>query len=273
METPIDTYVPQMTLLPHTRTQLEHLQYADSITIDPHKSGYIPYPAGGLCYRDGRARYLVTWTSPYIDFQEEGVQNMGTYGVEGRYVSRLLLSRYLGSKADSTCSKPGAAPVGAWLSHEVIGLHKAGYGALLGESLFTGVKVSCLLTGSMFQLTNHSSKFYCEWATMTDENLVVIPFNMLPAEMVPGATLSDVEAQKQFIRDRILKPTNSELVADTEAMELVSQLGSDLMINAFACNFKINGKINSNVAEANALNSKIYEKVSVLNVEDNIRDR
>lgn len=39
-------------------------------------------------------------------------------------------------------SKPGAAPVAAWLSHEVIGLHKSGYGALLGESLFTGVKVS-----------------------------------------------------------------------------------------------------------------------------------
>ena len=84
-DTPIDTYVPEMTLLPHTKTQLENLQYADSITIDPHKSGYIPYPAGGLCYRDGRARYLVTWTSPYIDFQEEGIQTMGIYGVEGRY--------------------------------------------------------------------------------------------------------------------------------------------------------------------------------------------
>lgn len=108
---------------------------------------------------------------------------------------------------------------------------------------------------------------------MTDENLLVIPFNMLPAEMKPGATLADVEAQKQFIRDRILKPTNSELVADPEAMELVTHLGSDLMINAFACNFKINGEINSNVAEANALNSKIYEQVSVLSVQDNVRDK
>ncbi|KAH8081991.1 pyridoxal phosphate-dependent transferase [Cristinia sonorae] len=232
---PIDTYVPEMTLLPHTKLQLENLQYADSITIDPHKSGYIPYPAGGLCYRDGRARYLVTWTSPYIDFQEEGVQTMGTYGVEG--------------------SKPGAAPVAAWMSHEVIGLHKEGYGALLGESLFTGVK------------------FYCEWATMADEDLLVVPFNMLPAETTTGATLDDVEAQKQFIRDRILKPTNSELVVDDEAMQLVSQLGSDLMINAFACNFKIDGKINSNVSEANALNSKIYEQVSVLSVNDVVTDK
>ena len=74
-----------MTLLPHTKTQLEHIKYADSITIDPHKSGYVPYPAGALCYRDERMRFLVTWTSPYIDYQQEGVQTMGTYGLEGRY--------------------------------------------------------------------------------------------------------------------------------------------------------------------------------------------
>lgn len=81
-----------MTLLPYTKIQLENLKFADSITIDPHKSGYIPYPAGALCYRDERSRFLVTWTSPYIDFQSEGVQTMGTYGVEGRYVIIAKLS-------------------------------------------------------------------------------------------------------------------------------------------------------------------------------------
>ena len=40
-----------------------------------------------------------------------------------------------------SCSKPGAAPVSAWLGHEVIGLHKGGYGFLLGESVFTSIKV------------------------------------------------------------------------------------------------------------------------------------
>ncbi|PSS37347.1 hypothetical protein PHLCEN_2v824 [Hermanssonia centrifuga] len=237
-EEPFDPFVPKMSLLPYTKTQLAHLKYADSITIDPHKSGYIPYPAGALCYRDERARFLVTWTSPYIDFQAEGVQTMGTYGVEG--------------------SKPGAAPVAAWLSHEVIGLHKGGYGALLGESLFTGVK------------------FYCYWATMDmdDPDLIVIPFNMLPSEMKSGATLADVEAEKIFIRDRILKPSNRELVADHEAMHHVRGLGSDLMINAFACNFRLpDGTVNTNVTEANVLNSRIYEKLSVLTVDEKVADR
>lgn len=39
---------------------------ADSITIDPHKAAYLPYPAGGLYYRDGWMKQLVTWSSPYI---------------------------------------------------------------------------------------------------------------------------------------------------------------------------------------------------------------
>ena len=81
---PGPSFVPRKQLLAHTRYQLEHIKHADSITIDPHKSGYVPYPAGALCYRDERLRFLVTWTSPYIDFQSEGVETMGTYGLEGR---------------------------------------------------------------------------------------------------------------------------------------------------------------------------------------------
>lgn len=34
---------------------------------------------------------------------------------------------------------------------------------------------------------------------------------------------------------------------DEEAVELLKELGGDLMINAFACNFKIDGKPNRNV--------------------------
>jgi glutamate/tyrosine decarboxylase-like PLP-dependent enzyme len=75
-------FVPGIPLCPSTITQLKHLGAVDSITIDPHKAGYIPYPAGALCYRDGRMRNLLTWTAPYID-QGEG-ESIGIYGVEGR---------------------------------------------------------------------------------------------------------------------------------------------------------------------------------------------
>ena len=37
--------------------RLRCLKFCDSVTIDPHKSGYIQYPAGALCYRNGTARF------------------------------------------------------------------------------------------------------------------------------------------------------------------------------------------------------------------------
>ena len=56
--------IPALCLRDETEDDLLALQHADSITVDPHKAGYIPYPAGSLVYRNGRMRHLVTWSSP-----------------------------------------------------------------------------------------------------------------------------------------------------------------------------------------------------------------
>lgn len=231
-------YVPQQALSPYTETQLRSMRYADSITVDPHKSGYIPYPAGGLCYKDERLKYLITWTGPYIDGGASDVESMGVYGLEG--------------------SKPGAAPVAAYLSNEVIGLHRGGYGALLGEAMFTSIKM------------------YAHWATMTLESdtLIVVPFNMLPAER-EGKSVEEVEAQRAFIKRNIADRPNHELVQDPEAMHLVRMMGSDLSINAFACNFRLSrgGPLNQDVAEASYLNKRIIERLSVTRVDDEARKK
>jgi len=234
---PKNQYVPEQALSTHTRTQLEHLQYADSITIDPHKSGYIPYPAGGLCYRDGRMRYLVTWLNLDVYKESDGDEGMGVYGVEG--------------------SKPGAAAVGAWVSHRVIGLHKNGYGSLLGEAMF-----SC-------------TKMYTHWVTMDmdDPSLILVPLNPIPAER-KGEGEAAIQVQRKYIRDNITNRPNYDLIQDQTAMALVRELGSDLSINAFACNFKLaDGTPNQDVIEANYLNTRIYERLSVTRIEDNIYDK
>jgi glutamate/tyrosine decarboxylase-like PLP-dependent enzyme len=76
-------FVPSITLRDNTTNQFHALANTDSITIDPHKAGYIPYPAGGLCYRDGRMRFLLTWTAPYLHQSDTG-ESIGVYGIEGR---------------------------------------------------------------------------------------------------------------------------------------------------------------------------------------------
>ena len=75
-------FVPDATLRAETQKDLYALRYADSVTVDPHKAGYVPYPAGGLCYRDERMKYLVTWTSPYIS-RDGTMEGVGIFGVEG----------------------------------------------------------------------------------------------------------------------------------------------------------------------------------------------
>ena len=55
----------------------------DSVTIDPHKAGYIPYAAGGLCYRNQAQRNLVAFQAPEVYHGESLDANMGIYGVEG----------------------------------------------------------------------------------------------------------------------------------------------------------------------------------------------
>ncbi|CRG83424.1 hypothetical protein PISL3812_00775 [Talaromyces islandicus] len=66
------------------------LPHADSTTVDPHKAGYIPYPAGSLVYSDERMRFLVTWTSPYLS--QGSSENIGVYGVEGSRCSDVDLA-------------------------------------------------------------------------------------------------------------------------------------------------------------------------------------
>lgn len=91
--------------------------------------------------------------------------------------------------------------------------------------------------------------------TTPNSDLIVVPLNRLPAER-EGRTREQIEEQKDYIRKKILGVSNEELDKDKEASEFLRKLGSDLMINAFACNFKINGKPNRNVVCAGQRNGK-----------------
>ncbi|KAH9946373.1 PLP-dependent transferase [Epithele typhae] len=214
-EDPPREFVPSMTMRRSSITQFEALCGADSITIDPHKAGYVPYPAGGLCYKDGRMRYLLTWSAPYLAQNTEG-ESIGIYGIEG--------------------SKPGAPAVACYLHNTITGLHKNGHGALLGEATFT------------------CRRFASHWSAMSDDEtpFIVEPFNALKDP-----------SEKQFIRERIFGKTNEEIVADKVAFQCLCTLGSDLNINAFACNFRIDGRVNDDVEEANYLNKRVFDRLSI----------
>ena len=116
----------------HFETQLRCLKRANSITLDPHKSGFCPYPAGGLLYRNGNIRKFLAQKAAYVNHGTKKNEEINLFGIDG--------------------SKPGAASAGVWLSHKVMiiimimimimslkvtGLGPGGYGLLLRQSSFS----------------------------------------------------------------------------------------------------------------------------------------
>ena len=108
-------YAPELWPQEGVYNALAALERTDSVTIDPHKLGFIPYPAGAISFRDRRCRELVAVEAPYL-FHEGGN--------EASYIGRFIFEG----------SKPGAAAAGVWMSHQVLPLDAGGYGRLVGET-------------------------------------------------------------------------------------------------------------------------------------------
>lgn len=112
-----DLFIPYTKCLPLSKyvyDQYTHLRYSDSITIDPHKMGYVPYPAGTISYRNKEITNLVTYSAPYIG-GGDALSALGQSGIEG--------------------SRPGAAAAALFLSHSVIRPSVKGHGKIVACSL------------------------------------------------------------------------------------------------------------------------------------------
>lgn len=96
---------------------------ADSITIDPHKMGFVPYAAGGIAIKDDTILDLIAQVAPYVfEKSGHGPSEIGSVILEG--------------------SKAGAAAAAVYASHETIPLNITGYGQIIGR----GIEAARLLT-------------------------------------------------------------------------------------------------------------------------------
>jgi tyrosine decarboxylase len=88
----------------------------DSVTVDPHKLGYVPYAAGGIVMKDRRVLDLISYFAAYVfeDNDTESAQ-LGAFVMEG--------------------SRPGASAASVWMAHRVLPLNSTGYGKLIGHSV------------------------------------------------------------------------------------------------------------------------------------------
>lgn len=102
------------------------LDKADTVTVDPHKLGYVAYGAGAFVARDHRLTELVGERPPYIydgagdsaRADDARLRELGDYILEG--------------------SKPGAAAAAVWLTHTVVPLDREHFGRLCRQTVRAG---------------------------------------------------------------------------------------------------------------------------------------
>jgi glutamate/tyrosine decarboxylase-like PLP-dependent enzyme len=95
---------------------------ADSVTVDPHKLGYLPYGAGALVCRDSRVFEFVAHDAPYV-FNARAAA--GEWRAPFRALGRYILEG----------SKSGAAAAAVYVTHRTLPLDHRHFGRLQRESL------------------------------------------------------------------------------------------------------------------------------------------
>jgi hypothetical protein len=219
--------VPVYPMSDYVIQQYDALRNADSITVDPHKAGYVPYPAGGLCYRNSALRDQVSLAAPIV-FHSQLEPTVGIYGIEG--------------------SKPGAAAAAVYLAHQVIRPSQSGYGKILGNCMWT------------------SKRMYARLITMGDQRITITFLQQLPAELA-NEKPAVIEAQKAYIGENFVNCTNEQLwhlLEDPRASKLFKDIGSDQVILSYAFNFfDGDGNLNTDLTKANMLNDSVFNVCSV----------
>lgn len=93
----------------------------DSVTVDPHKLGYLPYGAGAFICRDHRTIALLSEEADYVFHGEAPKDYMGRYRSLGQFIPEG--------------SKSGATVAGVYVTHKVLPLDHAHFGRLPAQTI------------------------------------------------------------------------------------------------------------------------------------------
>jgi glutamate/tyrosine decarboxylase-like PLP-dependent enzyme len=160
---------------PEVHAAVGALGQADSITVDPHKLGYIPYGAGAFLCRDQRAMALLAEDADYVF----------TPGEDGGYFQRFRqLGRYIPEG-----SKPGAAAAAVYVTHRVLPLDHENFGQLPRESILA---TEAFRTGATRFAARLQDRVTCRIPFEPDSNLICLALN--------PAGNRDVATMNRFVR-------------------------------------------------------------------------
>jgi tyrosine decarboxylase len=141
----------------------------ESVTIDPHKMGYVPYAAGGIAIRLKEMRNVISYFAPYVF--EKGVEApdmLGAYTLEG--------------------SRAGATAAAVWAAHRCLPLNVSGYGRLVGSGMQTAHRFKMFLSTYSITIGDRVIRAYplhepdfnmVDWAFKADDMATLSAVNEL----------------------------------------------------------------------------------------------
>lgn len=104
---------------------LKAIRQVNSITLDPHKLGYVPYACGAILVPDERSYEVSSFRAPYLIEKKRTTHPEWSTTLEG--------------------SRSATGAAATWLSAKSIGLNSQGYGSFLLEGLKARAKLYSLL--------------------------------------------------------------------------------------------------------------------------------
>lgn len=85
----------------------------NSLTIDPHKLGYVPYSSGAFLAANKKDYYGKSFAGPYVNFSD--LKDKGPFTLEG--------------------SRSAAGAVATWMTSQCVGLNEEGYGQIISRTI------------------------------------------------------------------------------------------------------------------------------------------
>lgn len=160
---------------PEVHAAVAALPRVDSITVDPHKLGYISYGAGAFLCRDQRAMPLLAEEADYVFTAEDNGDYFRRYRQLGRYIPEG--------------SKPGAAAAAVYVTHQVLPLDHEHFGALPRESILATESFRAAATRFAARM---EGRLHCRVPFEPDSNLICLALNT--------AGNRDVARMNRFVR-------------------------------------------------------------------------
>ncbi|MGZ3769785.1 MAG: pyridoxal phosphate-dependent decarboxylase family protein [Bdellovibrio sp.] len=92
---------------------IEAVHNATSLTIDPHKLGYVPFSSGSFITSDRKDYFLKSFGGPYVNFSAR--RDKGLFTLEG--------------------SRSATGAVATWMTAKCVGLDSHGYGQIIARTI------------------------------------------------------------------------------------------------------------------------------------------